>query len=515
MAKKPPQTQRSFARTAPKSQEKDLIDNARYLQQHPDCLLPTSEGTSEKYFAKLRRHIGTITSLHQDPDKLKRLANKKSLEGAVAGTLLLLDTEKAPVLGYLEFSTGETVMYAQRGTADKEHFIAAQHCRDPVYRLLGIYTLAKKKHLSVYSWDNGYICTGRDLHPPKDFLTFLIKKLTLTMQDDTASCPHIPAQALKEKKPVSMPYLRLDWHSANLIIGICESCAKTRGNTIITMTKYFIEPKLSTDIHAEVVSTYSAAHQGARKETQRAAAEYFSGSLTDAQFISDSAKKHQMSVRQQTDRVLMAKGEAYDSPQAFINALQPSAEERRALDYILDTVTESVVIPEKTPAKVFEQLWTPYGKDFIRSIVTDPQYAATLCNMHDSPATILKMAFEWQAHQDTLNALPKYTTLPPLAQFADAITRIAKTQGTEKAVRELKKRPDTPHGKSLEYAFLLAFQAEKEAKWKFTSEEINYGEFLKPSVERLLNAPAEEYTAALQALLSACGSTETIGETTA
>ena len=132
--------------------------------------------------------------------------------------------------------------------------------------------------------------------------------------------------------------------------------------------------------------------------------------------------------------------------------------------------------------------------------------------MHDSPTTILKLAFEWQAHQGTLNALPKYTTLPALAAFANAIARLAKTQGAEKAIRELKKRPDTPHGKSLEYAFLLSFQAEKEAKWKFTSEEINYGEFLRPSVDRLLNAPAEDYTTALQALLSACGSTETITE---
>ena len=189
-------------------------------------------------FAKLRKHLTQITAIHDNPERLKRLANKKNLEGAVAGTLLLLDSEKAPVLGFLEFSTGQTVMYAQRGKADKEQFVAAQHCRDPVYRLLGIYSHAKKKHLCVYSWDTGYVCTGKDPKPPKDFLTFLTKKLNLTQQEDTATCSHITPEVVREKKPLSTPYLRLHWQSANLTIGICEICTKTRGNTLFTMSKY-------------------------------------------------------------------------------------------------------------------------------------------------------------------------------------------------------------------------------------------------------------------------------------
>jgi len=507
------QTQRSFARTAPKSQEKDLIESARYLQQHPDALLPNAEGDCEKYLTKLRRQITKITTIADNPDKLKRLATKKGLPGAVAGTLLLLDQEKAPVLGYLQFATGETVMYAQRGKADKEHFVAAQHPRDPVYRLLGLASHAKKKHLNIYSWDTGYLCTGKTPHPPQDFLTFLAKKHNLTLKDHTATCPHLTPDSVKEKKPGTTPYLRLHWQSADLTIGICETCTKNRANTLIAMTKYFIEPKLSTDITAEVVSTYSAAHQTTPKELHKAAQRYYNGSLTDAQFIAERTRTQQTSVKAQTTKVYMAGGISYsDNQQAFINALNPTTEERHALTYILNQVTEPVVIPEATPAKVFELYWTPHGKAFLSTIVTDTQYASTLCNMHDSPGTILKLAFEWQTHQDTLNTLPRYQTLPPPAQFADTIARIAKTQGPEKAIRELKRRPDTPQCRSLEYAFLLAFHAEKESQWKFTKEEINYGEFLKPTVDTLLSATASDYTNALEKLLSACGSTDTITE---
>jgi hypothetical protein len=513
MAKHQPQAQRSFHRTAPKSQEKDLIDNARYLQQHPDAILPQPQDTD--YFAKIRKHLTTITSLHDNPDRLKKLSNKKSLEGAVAGTLLLLTQEKAPVLGYMTFSTGETVMYAQRGKADKEHFVAAQHPQDPIYRLLGIYTLAKKKHLSVYSWDNGYLCTGKTPHPPKDFLTFLTKKLNLTHTTNTATCPHLTPTIVTQKTPITIPYLRLHWQSADLTIGICETCTHTRANTLITMTKYFIQPKLSNDILVDVISTYSAAHHATTKELQKAATSYFSGQLTDTQYIAQRARHQHTSVKQQTDRVYMAQGTSYGTDtQAFIDALQPTPEERQALTYILTKIQEPVIIPHKTPANVFELYWTPHGKDFITTIVTDPTYANTLTHMHDSPSTIIKLAFEWKTHQDTLNTLPTYTNLPALASFADTITRIAKTEGTQKATRELKRRPDTPQGKSLEYAFLLAFNQDKDAKWKFTTEEINYGEFLKPKVQTLLAATPDTYTTALQALLTASGSTETITQNT-
>ena len=512
MAKKPdvPTQQRAFYRTAPKAQEKDLLASARYIQQHPDDLLPRADDTD--YFAKTRRHLHQITSLSKDhPDRLKRLSNKNSLEGAVAGTLTLLDQEKAPVLGYLEFSTGETVMYAQRGKADKEYFVAAQHPTDPVYRLLGIAHYAKKKHLNVYSWDTGYVCTGKTPRPPKDFLFFLSKKLNLTITNTTATCPHLTPTTVTERKTYSAPYLRLHWHSANLTFAICEPCTKNRSNTLISMSKYFLQPKLSDDITPEVISSYTAAHTATDKELTKAARDYYNGSLSDAQFIAERTHQQHATAKQQTTTRYMAQGVSYgDNQTAFLDALHPTPEERQALTFILDRVTEPIVLSEATPAKVFELYWTPHGHAFIGSIVTDPHYASTLTHMHDSPSTILKLAFEWQTHQSTLSSLPKFTTLPALAQFADMIARIAKTDGTEKAVREVKKRPDTPQGRSLEYAFLLAFKADKESQWKFTKEEINYGEFLKTHVNALIAADGSDYTTALQSLLTACGSTETI-----
>ena len=59
MAKKN-KMRRSFARTAPKSQEKYLIENAKKLQENPFLILPTCTEDNAKYFQKLRKKITKV-----------------------------------------------------------------------------------------------------------------------------------------------------------------------------------------------------------------------------------------------------------------------------------------------------------------------------------------------------------------------------------------------------------------------------------------------------------------------
>jgi hypothetical protein len=47
-------------------------------------------------------------------------------------------------------------------------------------------------------------------------------------------------------------------------------------------------------------------------------------------------------------------------------------------------------------------------------------------------------------------------------------------------------------------------------KWKYSKEEVDYGEFLKDHARKLLDVKPEEYSVILQELLTACGSSETI-----
>jgi hypothetical protein len=120
------------------------------------------------------------------------------------------------------------------------------------------------------------------------------------------------------------------------------------------------------------------------------------------------------------------------------------------------------------------------------------------------------MVFNYKERQQILSQLPSYDSLPPLASFADDIARTYKTFGEKEALRDIKKRPDNPKGKSIAYAFLLAFDKGKDKKWQYSQVEIEYGEYLKEYVKKLLDSKPKGYHKALQELLTASGSDEKI-----
>ena len=92
----------------------------------------------------------------------------------------------------------------------------------------------------------------------------------------------------------------------------------------------------------------------------------------------------------------------------------------------------------------------------------------------------------------------------------DGVVRTYKTFGEKEAIAEFKKRPDDPKGKSISYAFLLAFGKAEDKKWQYSQIEIEYGDFLKEYVKKLLDSEPENYHKAFQELLIASGSSENI-----
>ena len=131
-------------------------------------------------------------------------------------------------------------------------------------------------------------------------------------------------------------------------------------------------------------------------------------------------------------------------------------------------------------------------------------------SLDDTPSDILELVYNYRERQQIIAQLPMYKSLPPLAKFADNVVRSYKTFGEKEALAEIKKRPDNPKGKSIAYAFLLAFGKGKDKKWQYSQVEIEYGDFLKDYVKKLLNSDPKKYHKSLQDLLSASGSSENI-----
>ncbi|MCK5636732.1 MAG: hypothetical protein KAH91_04855, partial [Thermoplasmatales archaeon] len=76
---------RTFARTAAKSLEKKLVENAKKLREDPYLILPDYEDSySSKHFDKIKRSLDKINRFNDDAKKLEKLSNKRGLDGALA-----------------------------------------------------------------------------------------------------------------------------------------------------------------------------------------------------------------------------------------------------------------------------------------------------------------------------------------------------------------------------------------------------------------------------------------------
>ena len=497
---------RTFARTAAKSMEKRLVENAVYLKENPFVIIPDyDDNYSKKYFEKIRRTIEKVHRFRDDTRKLEKISNKKGLEGALAGTLLIAHSKKAPYLAVAKFPFGN-ITYAQRGKADKEKLIAVQHFDDPLLRLLGIKDIAMKKGLHIYSWENGFASTGKIPKPPSDFIKFLIKKIGFTQSGSILTCGDIDKKIVETKQFIDKNYLRIEWKSANLIIGICQNCAKSE-NTLFAITKYLLENDISEDFEINVIGhIVKKSNKGSTHETSYIT-EYLSGSLTDVDFITKNLKDRKESIVECEEKMFILDGKSYGSDvDSFIQALKPNKYEKMGLEFILNRINEPIILNDVTPNKVLEIYWKKHGLDAIKSIIDDEKVAENFFSLPDTPSEILETLYKYKDRTEILAKLPDYSNLPALAEFADHIAKTYKIYGKNKVLSELKKSPNTSKAKSISYAFLLAFEKGKDEKWKYSDVEIEYGQFLKDYAKKLLDSDTKNYHQALQDLLTASGS---------
>ena len=503
---------RTFARTAAKSMEKKLVENAKELQNNPYLILPEyTDNFSKKYFNKIKKSLDKVIRFKDDISKLEKLSNKRDLSGALAGTLTIAHSEKAPYLAVAKYPTGD-IAYAQRGRADKEKLIAVQYFDNPVLRLLGIKDISLKRKLHVYSWGEGYVSTGIEANPPKDFIDFLMKKTNFSYKNGIATCGDIKPDIVKNKEPFKKNYLRIHWKSADVFVAICEDCAKSSKNTIFNMTKYILEPNISNDFEIDVVGQVIKQKETGSEQIQKLD-EYLSGKLTDIDLIKENMKFREESIKESGEKIFVLDGISYGKDiDKFIEALHPNKFEKEGLEIILEQIQEPVVLDDVTANKVLEKFWKEYGLNAINSIIENKEMAEKFFSLNDTPSDILELVFNFKERQKILAQLPKYKNLPKLAKFIDNVVRTYKTFGEKEALAEIKKRPDDTKAKSISYAFLLVFGKAKDKKWQYSNVEIEYGDFLKDYAKKLLESEPKKYNKALKELLSSSGSSVNIDE---
>ena len=500
---------RTFAKTAPKTKEKKLLENAKKLYENPLVFFPEcGDVKAEKFVNKTKKKIEKVWKNRDDIKKLEKLSKKKGLEGAVAGTLMLVHSKKAPYLATAKIGDMD-VMYALRGKAKKEFLIAVQNFEDPILRLLAFKDLAIKNNVCLYSWGKNFVCTGENSEPPDDFKKFVLNKLDLEIKNNVASCSHLNHEKIKKGETDERNYLRIEWRNADIVIGICEGCAtRNNRNTLFEISKFFIDPNINKNITVKVIPRLKELQSEDKNDT----AVYLSGGLTDAQLITKTLEKWRDKLQSSEKKLLIADGVSYgEDVRGFIEALKPNEYEKKGLEYILTKINEPVIIDEATPNKILEVYWEKYGRELIYSIVNDDDLTDNLLSIDETPSRIIEIAVKTAERKKKLKEYPNYKKLPPTAEFVDELAKNYLLFGEQKVVSLLSKPPEETRMRSIAFAFLLALGKGEERKWQYSDVEVEYGRFLKQYVEKLLNASPKNYNKIFQELIQASGSDEEIG----
>jgi len=491
-------------RVASKVQEKKILDIAERLKENPFIILPEcgNKNCNACFFKPIQKKFEKIKEAVNDEKKLSKMANKKDIASAVAGTILLTFSKKIPYFATKNIG-GETVVYAQRGKSQEQNLIAAQHIDDPALHLLGFIDVAQKKKLYIYATNEKIICMGRDSKPPDEFLNFILKKFGWKEW----SCGHDGI------------CIKIRWIPADKEIKICEGCAK--GNTILRMTRYYYTPSPEKEFKAEVVG--EVIHCGGEceicaikeaKEKKMDDSFYIQGKIGDEEFIKNWRKKVRWNIEKIREGIVIVDETCYGSNiEEIIKKFKPNKWEEIGLRYVLERLERPLFLSDATPNKILLAHWNEHGKDIVKKIAGEggEEIFEEGRRRNYSPSQVLEKAYELQQEKKILQDLPVYNKLPSLASFADAIARAYKIKGTEEAMKKIHGEKMDTKKKAIAYAFLLAMKRADSEAWKYSDMEREFGEHLAPLAEKMLKEKGENYQKALQDLITTSGSTKKIG----
>ncbi len=505
---------RTGIRAAPKVQEKELIRKAKELRKRPEVLVPecSAEYCPRCPFDLLRERLIRVSQAADDEAVLERYARRgHPLVKAYAATLLVALQGKAPYMAPAKTPYG-TVLYALRGKAHREKLVGVQYYDVPELRLLTIGDMARKRRLHVYSLMDGMITTCRDDRPPEEFVEESLRKtrIAFSHQEDEYVCPH------GEEDPAVV----LDWLGAGVKLVVCRRCGPPKENMPSFLGQRMIVPSLpdSFDVYirpnlwcSEEECTFGGDHslEGSNVDS------YLAGKMSEEQLIGKTLED-MIPEKATSDGLFVVGHQCFEEDyHSFLKAMKVSSELLPAFQELKGHVGDGLVVPEASVSKLVDALDRDQQAHLLKTLLEDEEMAEAMLEAAESEGQsmddVLVEALETRKDMMVLSNVPTWDNLPPLATMADGVARTYKTKGkTEAALVAGKGLQGETTQKILSLALLQGLDAASGKKWMFRQEERQLADFLTPMVEDLLRAEGDRYIEALQRLLTASGSGETL-----
>ncbi|MDH3365601.1 MAG: hypothetical protein OEM29_06345 [Thermoplasmata archaeon] len=504
------------ARITSKVREKDLLAKAEALKDDYELILPTCDQKCRGCpFVRTRMHLERVSRCKDDPDKLARLSRKgDKLARAYAATVGLSHDKKAPYLASAKYPKG-TATFALRGKTSREKLIGVQNYDSPQWRVLSVVDLVKRGRLHFYSFGDSFVCTGRELRPPEEYIRSAAQAVGANkVEGNQLCCPHDPA---------SSQHVEYQWTGSAFSVLLCDQCAIKAKNVLSKLAEGMAVPEVLDSIVISVVRPLRAVGDGSdfpdllsRPIDRELLEDYSSGKIGDKELIERHMDMVISELGNRSDRVYVRGDRCFGSDvEAFVGDLTDDVIEAKALKGLLSGVKHPVVIGSgDTVNKLLSTYWRDHGLDSLKAVVSGDLAAKYFDEGDESVASPLKTIRRAakRADQDAASSkIPRYRALSTYGDFVDGIARAYKTGGLPSASAALEVESSADHRtRSIAYAFDLSLGITTR-EWKFTKEEKEFGKHLKKYATKLLNSSdPDSHHAAFVAFLREAGTTEEV-----
>ena len=487
---------------APKRLEEEILDRSRRIANNPGLLRPLCAGNCRKcVFDKEFKNIDTIAKYKDDAETLMKLASKGSddLAKAYAGTISLSAAGKIPLLATATIA-GEKVAFAVRGSVGNDKLIGCQYYDDPKLRLLYYNSFIKRNKLHLYSFEDGLVCSDRP-NMPEDYLYEAFWETPYEFKDDELACGHSGALALDIK------IKSLDEH-----IRICEDCVKDVSTIQYLIIRLCAVDPLD-DIEVNVVHTYHSANESDNEKIEGDLfRRYLRGEISDRTLLQTVKRDKLGTLRKGEIATFIISAKNYGSDVgAFIEAVVGPDSEKSTLRSFLTATPVSVIIKSGKTSEVLTHLWEDHWKNII-SVHTSPKIAETYTERpKNAPSAVLEEAYNVHISADVVANLPEFKKPKPVTRLSDTLAKAAKVGGKELVLKAVESETLKDHKtRSLAAAFLLACDGSMKLPFNLSTEERSFTDFLIPFVKNVIDASGDKYRDAMNTLLTASSSGESV-----
>ncbi|MFA6805391.1 MAG: hypothetical protein WCR17_05410 [Candidatus Methanomethylophilaceae archaeon] len=486
----------------PKRLEEEILSRARTIADDPSVLRPMCAGNCRKCaFDKTFKDINNITKYKRDEEALLKLASRGSddIAKAYAGTISLAAAGKIPMLATATLA-GEKVPFAVRGAVGNDKLIGCQYYNDPRIRLLLYNQFIKRNKLHLYSFEDGLVCSDRP-NMPEDYLYETFWDTPYEFKDDGLQCGH-----------ESSAVLEIKIKSLNETISICSDCARDVSTVQYLIAKMCAVDPLD-DLEVRIVHKFhSEGESGEVKIEGEKLREYVGGKLNDRTLIGSVKKEKLGNLKSSETSTYIVGTKNYGSDtESFLNALSGPEELRKTLGKFLDKHPRSIIIRNGKLSEAVTALWEEDWRELIAAHTSDKIASEYHERPRSSNEIVLEEAQRKFMSADVVASLPVFSRPKPVTRLADTLAKAAKVNGLEYVLKMLESEAlKSPNERAVAAAFVLACDKNAKPPINLSASEKEFTQFLVPFAQAVIDARGEKYRDAMNTLLTASSSGESV-----